>query len=200
VIGQDVIKASGGRAFAVGDEVTARRGERSLFPPGEPHRYVRNGARGRVIAATNDEIVVAFDDLGHVPLPRSFFDEHRGPGGRTDVGLDHAYAVTSYAVQGATFETSTSHIDEHATRSETYVDITRGRQENHIFATRAEDPLDGERLPKAPPPPLDASINMRLAASAGEVTAWELAGSAAEVWAGSQVPRSAQTEHGPPTR
>jgi hypothetical protein len=91
-----------------------------------------------------------------------------------DVGLDHAYAVTSYAVQGATFETSTSRIDEHATRSETYVDITRGRQENHIFATRAEDPLDGERLPKAPPPPLDASITMRLAASAGEVTAWEL--------------------------
>jgi hypothetical protein len=174
VIGPDVTEASGGRAFAVGDEVTARRGERSLFPPGEPHRYVRNGARGRVIAAANDEIVVAFDDLGSVPLPRSFFDEHRGRGGRADVGLDHSYAVTSYAVQGATFEVSTSRIDEHATRSETYVDVTRGRLENHIFATRAEDPLDGERLPKAPPPPLDASITMRLAASAGEVTAWEL--------------------------
>jgi conjugative relaxase-like TrwC/TraI family protein len=174
VIGPDVVRASGGRSFAVGDEVTARRGERSLHPPGEPHLYVRNGAPGRVVAAADDAIDVAFEDLGTITLPRSFFDEHRRAGGRMDVGLDHAYAVTSYAVQGATFELSTSRIDEHATRSETYVDITRGRQENHIYATRAEDLLDGERLPKAPAPPLDVSITMRLAASAGEVTAWEL--------------------------
>ena len=174
VIGPDVVQASDGRSFAVGDEVTARMGERSLHPPGEPHLYVRNGARGRVVAATDDAIDVAFEDLGTITLPRSFFDEHRRAGGRMDVGLDHAYAVTSYAVQGATFELSTSRIDEHATRSETYVDITRGRHENHIYATRAEDVLDGERLPKAPAPPLDVSITMRLAASAGEVTAWEL--------------------------
>jgi hypothetical protein len=174
VIGPDIVQASGGRSFAVGDEVTARRGERSLHPPGEPHLYVRNGARGRVVAAGDDAVDVDFDDLGTVTLPRSFFDEHRRPGGRMDVGLDHAYAVTSYAVQGATFELSSSRIDEHATRSETYVNITRGRHENHIYATRAEDVLDGERLPKAPAPPLDVSITMRLAASAGEVTAWEL--------------------------
>ncbi len=29
--------------------------------------------------------------------------DHPRPKGRVDAGLDHAYAVTSYAVQGATF-------------------------------------------------------------------------------------------------
>jgi hypothetical protein len=82
--------------------------------------------------------------------------------------------VTSYAVQGATYDQSTARVDEHATRAETYVDITRGRHANHLFVTRAEDPLDGERLPKAPTPPLDASLAIRLRASTGQVTAWEL--------------------------
>ena len=69
---------------------------------------------------------------------------------------------------------STSHIDEGSTRAEAYVDVTRGRERNDIFATRREDPLDGERLPKAPPPPLDVALGLRLARP-GEVTAWELA-------------------------
>ena len=88
--------------------------------------------------------------------------------------IDHAYAVTSYAVQGATFAASTSRIDERSSRSETYVDLTRGRRENHLFATRASDPLDGERLPRAPDPPLDVSLTIRLRASGAELTAWEL--------------------------
>ncbi len=65
-------------------------------------------------------------------------------------------------------------MDERTSRAETYVDLTRGRQTNHLFVTRAEDPLDGERLPKAPEPPLDVSLSIRLRASAGEVTAWDL--------------------------
>src|SRR5207249_2280086 len=118
--------------------------------------YVRNGAMGTVIALnksrnpTRDTVLVRFDGIGTVDLPRSFFDEHERSDGRKVVGLDHAYAATSYAVQGATFAESTSRIDEKASRLETYVDITRGRSANHLYLTCGVDPLDGERLPRAP--------------------------------------------------
>lgn len=179
-VGLDDLPASGDRAFAAGDEVIARRGNRALHPNGEPRAYLRNGSRGTVSAVLRgttpegDRLLVDVAELGTIEIPRSFFDEHPGPNGRVDVGIDHAYAVTSYAVQGATFEESTGRVDERATRAETYVDMTRGRNANHLFVTRSEDPLDGERLPKAPEAPLDVSLAIRLRASAAEVTAWEL--------------------------
>ena len=179
-IGTDELPASGNRAFAVGDEVIARRGNRHLHPDGDPTSYLRNGARGTVIAVERgkapdeDRLHVDFADIGTIAIPRAFFDDHPGPNGRIDAGIDHTYAVTSYAVQGATFEESTGRVDERTSRAETYVDLTRGRNANHLFVTRAEDPLDGERLPKAPAPPLDAALAIRLRASGAEVTAWEL--------------------------
>jgi ATP-dependent exoDNAse (exonuclease V) alpha subunit len=178
-IGTEELRASGGRCFSVGDEVIARLSSRDLHPPGIGRAYVRNGARGVIVAiergadAKDDLMTVQFEG-GAVRIPRSFFDAHRGRRRRLEVGIDHAYAVTSYAVQGATFQVSTSRIDERSSRSETYVDITRGRHENHLYATRAADPLDGERLPRAPEPPLEVTVAIRLKASAGEVTAWEL--------------------------
>ncbi len=173
-VGQQEIAASRERRFSVGDRVVARIGDRTLFPTGHPADYVRNGATGTVVALRKqrndraDRIVVAFDHLGRIELPRSFFDEHGGSRGRREVGLDHAYAVTSYAVQGSTFAESTSRIDENASRSETYVDITRGRSANHLYLTRSIDPLDGERLPKAPSPPIEVSVGSRLAGSGPE--------------------------------
>ncbi|HLF99691.1 MAG TPA: MobF family relaxase, partial [Acidimicrobiia bacterium] len=152
------LAASGGRAFAAGDRVIARMTNRELHPAGRTSDYVRNGATGTVmrirrgLRRDGDHLTVAFDGIGTIDIPRAFFDHHQGPGKRTDVGIDHAYALTSYAVQGATFGASASRVDEHATRAETYVDITRGQIANHLYVTRAVDPLDGERLPKAPPP------------------------------------------------
>lgn len=173
------IEASNGRAFSVGDGVVARVGERNLHPTGRPGDYVRNGAVGTVAAIERggdraaDAIRVDFDALGLVELPRSYFDEH-GEGRRRRAGLDLAYAVTSYAVQGATFAESTSRIDEKAGRAETCVDITRGRSANHLYLTRGIDPLDGERLPKAPPPPIRASVADRLSRSGPERAAIDL--------------------------
>lgn len=179
-LGTDEIEASGGRAFATGDEVVARMVGRHLHPPGLPDAYARNGAVGTVTAVehgqamADDRLTISFDGIGTVDVPRDFFDEHVGPGGRRDVGIDHAYAVTSYSVQGATYESSTSRIDEGASRSEAYVDITRGRGSNHLFLTRAADPFDGETLPKAPPPPLTETVATRLQASGPERTAIEV--------------------------
>ncbi|MDP9419917.1 MAG: relaxase domain-containing protein, partial [Actinomycetota bacterium] len=115
-LGAEEVVASGQRRFAVGDRVVARMAARHLHLPAAPSGYIRNGASGTVAAVLTspdpdrEAIDVHFDDVGVIRLPREFLDEHEGPGGRRDVGIDHAYAVTSYAVQGATFDESTSRI------------------------------------------------------------------------------------------
>jgi len=183
-LGDETITASGGRSFAVGDRVTARTPNRELHVEGDRHAYVRNGALGTVVAIRTDShdrardtLTVDFDGVGRVDIPRSFFDHHPGRGGRAEVGIDHAYALTSYAVQGSTRDVSTSRVDATATRAETYVDITRGRDENHLYLTASTDPLDGEALPRVPPTPADVAVAVaeRLHRSTSEVTAWELA-------------------------
>lgn len=179
-LGEDEIVASGDRCFAAGDRVVARMAARHLHVPGDPTRYLRNGAHGTVVdvcegGGTGDVLRIDFTGIGVIDVPRPFFDEHSGPGGRSDVGIDHAYAVTSYAVQGATYEASTSRIDEGATRAETYVDITRGRRSNHLFITRAPHPLDGEHLPEVPPPALTNRVSERLRRSGPERAAIEYA-------------------------
>jgi len=172
---------SEGRQFSVGDRVIARRPDRKLHPADQPGAYVRNGAVGTVVTVAPGEgvgssngLAVAFEHIGEIELPRSFVDAHEVSSGRHDVGLDHAYAVTSYAVTGATQPVSTGRIDERSSRAETYVDVTRGEQANHLYLTRAADPLDGENLPRTPPDPLVDVIADRLQASDGEKTAWEI--------------------------
>ena len=187
-ISGDEITASGDRRFSVGDRVIARTPNRDLHPPGQPDAYVRNGALGTVLSLhagdgrVEDTITVAFDGIGTIDVPRGYFDGHPTAAGRRrrDLGLDHAYAVTSYAVQGATRAVSTSRIDPTATRPEAYVDITRGQAANHLYLTRPRDPLDGEALPAVPPPPIDDAVTRRLTRSNGELTAWELHQAASE--------------------
>lgn len=179
-LGTVEIAAAGDRRFAVGDDVVARMGDRRLHPTDRPANYVRNGAHGTITAVhptpdpAHDRITVDFADLGVIDLPRSFFDEHQDPWGRVDVGLDHAYAITSFAVEGQTYHQSSSHVDPRSSRPEVYVDITRGRDANHIFLTRAEDHLDGERLPAPPPDPERRQLEDRLARSGPEPAALEL--------------------------
>lgn len=181
-LGPEEIDASGDRSFAVGDRVTARAPNRDLHVESDRRSYVRNGALGTIAAVhadrhdrADDTLTVDFDGIGRIRIPRSFFDHRRTPAGRPEVGIDHAYALTSYAVQGSTRDTSTSRIDATATRAEAYVDITRGRHENHLYVTAATDPLDGEALPRVPPAPADLAVAERLHRSTGELTAWELA-------------------------
>jgi len=180
-LGTDEVPASGDRTFAVGDRVIARAPNRTLHVTANPKAYVRNGALGTVTAVRHDPaqpkddtVTVDFDGIGTIDLPRRFFDLHRTNAGRPEVGIDHAYALTSYAVQGSTRSVSTSRVDATATRAETYVDITRGRDANHLYLTAATDPLDGEALPRVPAPPADEAVAERLHRSTGELTAWEL--------------------------
>ena len=176
-LGDTEITAAGDRRFAVGDDVVARMGDRNLHPPGRPASYVRNGTHGTIAAVhraadpADDRLTVDFHGLGPIDVPRAFFDEHRDPWGRLDVGLDHAYAITSYAVEGLTYDESTSHIDPRSSRPEVYVDITRGRHANHVYVTQAEDDLADERLPATPTGPVQHRLEDRLVASGTESAA-----------------------------
>ncbi len=100
-ISVEEIIASGERRFSVGDRVTARAPNRDLYPDGNRKAYVRNGALGTVVALQphpkdrqQDTLLVDFDGIGTIELPRSFFDHHRTAGGRTEVGIDGSVAST----------------------------------------------------------------------------------------------------------
>jgi hypothetical protein len=142
-----------------------------VFVVPEGDRRGRFAAPGRTIG-----VAVLAGESHRRGVVVELFEEHDSAGSdrRRDVGLDHAYAVTSYAVTGATQPVSTSRIDDTSSRAETYVDITRGEQANNLYLTRASDPLDGEHRPHVPPDPIATMVAERLERSTGEKTAWEI--------------------------
>ncbi len=155
----------GGRRLCVGDHVVARHGDRMVHPVDDRGGWMRNGTTGRVVAVRThptapdgDEIDIA-TAAGILTCDRATFDRSSG-------GIDLAYAVTSYAVQGATNDVSTSAITASTSRSEMYVDITRGRHHNQLYATRPipEDTDTEQHLPRLTSD-LDAILRTRLARS-----------------------------------
>lgn len=129
-----------GRRLCVGDEVVARHGDRSIHPPDSRDAWMRNGTTGVVTSVQTHDSSPDLDEIGiataggMIVCTRSTFD-------RTNGGIDLAYAVTSYAVQGATNDVSTSAVTASTSRSELYVDITRGRHHNQLHGTR---PVSGD--------------------------------------------------------
>lgn len=146
-----------GIEFCAGDEVIARRPARTLHPAGQPERFIRNGSRGRVTgpicntAGGTVGLTVHFDTLGTIDVPVSYIQAHRDHRDRAVPGLDYGYALTSYAVQGATLPVSSSAITPGARRRELYVNLTRGQRDNHLFVTGPSDPLAGEGHLPSPP-------------------------------------------------
>jgi len=115
----------GAKAFAVGDEVIAKEPNRKLRNT-ESNEHVRNGSIGTVVRIDDEAIVVDFVDLGEISISRQW--------AARPAGIDLAYAMTSYAVQGATNAASTSIVTEGTGAAELLVDITRGREENVLVA------------------------------------------------------------------
>ena len=157
-----------GRRLCVGDEVVARHGDRSIHPPDRGEAWMRNGTTGVVTSVQTHDSSPDLDEIGiataggMIVCTRSTFD-------RTNGGIDLAYAVTSYAVQGATNDVSTSAITASTSRSELYVDITRGRHHNQLYGTRpVNDESDAdldEHLPRLASE-LGPTLRARLARSA----------------------------------
>lgn len=129
--------AVGSKQFAVGDEVVAKEPHNDL--PGDAGR-LRNGATGTVTSFTLHHVVIDFDSLGEVKVPKAWCGRPKG--------IDLAYAQTSYSVQGATNNASTSVIGRGVSASELLVNITRGRKENVVFAVGDGDDEFSAEVPR----------------------------------------------------
>ncbi|MFP5326003.1 MAG: MobF family relaxase [Acidimicrobiia bacterium] len=130
-----------GRELLVGDEVVARRNDRSLHAPGRAE-FVKNGSVGRIVAIDHDrgEVAVAFDREGTVRVPHEYLAAGH---------LEHAYARTTYGVQGATLDRARYHPSDASRFEEGYVAITRATDETNLYVVHGELDLDDEDDPRA---------------------------------------------------
>lgn len=107
----------GGRAFAVGDRVIARRNDAG--------HDVDNGMRGTVreVGLDSGELVVETDGAGLRRLPASYVHEH----------LEHAYALTGHGMQGATVEwAGVIGTPKDFSRNWSYTALSRAREPTEI--------------------------------------------------------------------
>jgi conjugative relaxase-like TrwC/TraI family protein len=113
-----------GREFMVGDDVVARRNDRTLH--GSRSGFVRNGSPGRVTQLHLDarEVTVEFEREGAIRLPQRYLASGH---------LDHGYSRTTYGVQGATHDVGRYHPTDMSGFEEGYVAITRARRETRVY-------------------------------------------------------------------
>ncbi|MBA3330671.1 MAG: relaxase domain-containing protein [Actinobacteria bacterium] len=138
----------GEREFRLGDRVLCRRNDQRLG--------VRNGNHGTVVELDTARGALTVRTGGRqLQLPREYASEH----------LDHAYALTVHAAQGATVERAFVLLrDEGALREWAYVGCSRARSETRLYLA------DGEREPDAHPRNL-------IAGDRSEGLAWRLSAS-----------------------
>src|SRR5690606_31114412 len=90
-----------GRELLVGDEVVARRNNRSLCEPGSKD-FVKNGSVGVIEAIhhSDREVTVRFEPEGTIRVPARYLAAGK---------LEHSYARTTYGVQGHTHDVARYH-------------------------------------------------------------------------------------------
>jgi hypothetical protein len=116
----------GEREFRVGDRVLCRQNDSSL--------RVRNGTRAIVIALDGDAVTLRADNGATRQVPLSYAREH----------LEHGYALTGHAAQGATFERAYVLLPDQGTIQEWgYVACTRARTETHLYLSE-QDTIEHE--------------------------------------------------------
>ncbi|MDP9404406.1 MAG: AAA family ATPase, partial [Actinomycetota bacterium] len=130
-----------GRELLVGDEVVARRNDRSLHAPSR-REFVKNGSLGKVVAIDHErrQVDVAFEQEGVVRIPMEYLAAGH---------LEHAYARTTYGVQGATFDRARYHPSDASRFEEGYVAITRATDITNLYVVAGELDLDDEDDPRA---------------------------------------------------
>jgi ATP-dependent exoDNAse (exonuclease V) alpha subunit len=114
-LGPDPFEARG-REFRVGDRVLCRRNDERLG--------VRNGLRATVVAVERDALTLRTDGGAVRSLDREYAAEH----------LEHGYALTGHAAQGATVERAYVLLhDQGALQEWGYVVCTRARHETRLY-------------------------------------------------------------------
>lgn len=126
-----LVLTAGDREFQAGDWIVTRRNASSLRSADRRH-FVKNGSAGRVrgVHPTDGAMTVDFDVEGLIRLPREYL-----AGGH----VEHAYARTSYGVQGATLGRAFYHPDDRSSFEEGYVALTRGRDETRIYLVDGQE-------------------------------------------------------------
>jgi conjugative relaxase-like TrwC/TraI family protein len=112
----------GEKSFQAGDVIHTKRNNRSITL-GDTH--VRNGDRYTILATTDDGGLLV-DDLagkGSTMLPPAYVAEH----------VDHGWASTIDAAQGATTDIAILLVRSGIDREHLYVGLTRGRDQNHAY-------------------------------------------------------------------
>ena len=114
-----------GRELLVGDEVVARRNDRTLCEPGSK-AFVKNGSVGVIEAIhhSDREVTVRFEREGTIRVPARYLAAGK---------LEHAYARTTYGVQGHTHDVARYHPTDASGFEEGYVAVTRGRNGARLY-------------------------------------------------------------------
>jgi conjugative relaxase-like TrwC/TraI family protein len=124
-----------GREFRVGDRVLCRRNDPSLG--------VHNGTRATVVSLDDDALTLCADNGVTRSVPHAYGAEH----------LDHGYALTGHAAQGATVERAYVLLPDHGALQEWgYVACTRARTETRLYLAE-RDALERETPLRDPDPP-----------------------------------------------
>jgi conjugative relaxase-like TrwC/TraI family protein len=143
----------GGREFAVGDRVIARRNDRL--------RDVDNGMRGTVVAVDAAAAVVTIeaDAGGRRQLDRGYVEEH----------LEHAYALTGHGTQGGTLErTVVVGRPEEFSLNWGYTALSRAREQTEVYLVAERRPPPG-REELAPGEDLSRSREQAIAVMAASL-------------------------------
>ena len=114
-----------GREFQRGDEVVARRNDRTLRAPGSKD-FVKNGSIGVIeqVHHLDHEVTVRFEREGTIRVPMAYLAAGR---------LEHGYARTTYGVQGHTHDVARYHPTDASGFEEGYVAVTRGRKGARLY-------------------------------------------------------------------
>ena len=123
------------RAGRLGDQAQAlgerefRTGDRVLCRQNDPHLGVRNGTRATVVARTDTGLRLRTDTGAMRQIPHAYAATH----------LDHGYALTGHAAQGATVQRAFVLLhDQAALREWGYVACSRARVETRLYLATHE--------------------------------------------------------------
>ena len=143
--------AIAGREFMAGDEVVARRNDRTLHATGS-RDFVKNGSAGTIVAidAESEQLVVDFEREGTIRVPRRYLAAGH---------LEHGYARTTYGVQGSTHDVARYHPTDVSSFEEGYVAITRARKSVRIYVVDGTLPGPDLELTHAPAEPQAFGMN-----------------------------------------
>ncbi|HEY2935284.1 MAG TPA: MobF family relaxase [Gaiellaceae bacterium] len=111
----------GEREFRVGDRVLCRRND--------PRLGVRNGTRATIVDLDDRSVTLRTDKGASRRVPLAYSADH----------LEHGYALTGHAAQGATVERAFVFLNDHGALHEWgYVACSRARTETRLYLAESE--------------------------------------------------------------